>query len=477
MPERTTIFDTCFWLADWRRRHPDHQPAAPLVGPAEADIAVLGGGFTGLWTALFLREIAPERRVVLLEAEVCGHGASGRNAGIVGESVDHSHDLAIEHFGRAEAARLVTLGRQNRAELASFAAAAAAAGEDPVFEANGQLVVALDDAQLPGLADSMATANELAREAGETDESRQWRLLDAAATRRRLDSPRYRGALVIPGNATVDPVGLVMALRAEALRQGVVIHEQSAVTAISPGRSTIEVRTAGGRLRAARAVLATNAYSHLLWPRLGRRFLPLYDYILVSEPLTAEQRARIGWAGREGVTDARTFFKYYRLTPDERILWGTSEAVYHRGDRVGPDCDHEPAVYANLRASFARHFPTLAELEFPYAWGGPIAATTRFTPFFGHAAGGQLIYGLGYTGHGVGSTRIAGRILAHLALERPSPLLDLAMVTKLPLPYPPEPLRGWAIGAVTRALRRVDAGESPGPLLRILARLGIGFSS
>src|SRR5262249_3893355 len=156
--------------------------------------------------------------------------------------------------------------------------------------------------------------------------------------------------------------------------------------------------------------------------------------------------------------------------------WGTSEAAYYPGNRVDPSCDHSPAHYGALRESFRRHFPQLAHLEFPFAWGGPIASTTRLTPFFG-TMHGRLAYGLGFTGNGGGSTRVAGRIVAHLALEKESPLLELSMVRKKPVPYPPEPLRRVAVAAVTRSLRRVDAGGRPDLLLRILDRFGVGFSS
>jgi glycine/D-amino acid oxidase-like deaminating enzyme len=197
----------------------------------------------------------------------------------------------------------------------------------------------------------------------------------------------------------------------------------------------------------------------------------------VSDPLTPAQRETIGWRERQGVTDGRSFFNYYRLTDDGRILWGTSEAAYYPGNRVDPGCDHSPPHYFGLRASFSRHFPALASLDFTYAWGGPICATTRLTPFFGRALDGRVVYGLGYTGHGLGTTRIAGRILAHLALDRPSDLLDLAMVRRKPFPYPPEPFRSWAVAGVTRALRRVDEGKRPSAVLRLLDRMGIGFSS
>jgi glycine/D-amino acid oxidase-like deaminating enzyme len=159
------------------------------------------------------------------------------------------------------------------------------------------------------------------------------------------------------------------------------------------------------------------------------------------------------------------------------VLWGTSEAVFYRRNRVDASCDHSPRHYESLRGSWRRTFPQLATLDWPYAWGGPICSTTRLTPFFGRALGGRAVYGLGYTGHGLGSTRLAGRILAHLVLEVPSDLLSLGMVRTPPFPYPPEPLRGWAVAAVTRALRKVDAGKPPGVVLRVLERMGVGFSS
>ncbi|MGE5414877.1 MAG: NAD(P)/FAD-dependent oxidoreductase, partial [Syntrophomonadaceae bacterium] len=303
-----------------------------------------------------------------------------------------------------------------------------------------------------------------------------WRILSADEARSEIASPLYRGALLAPRNALVDPVALAEGLRGEAERLGVAVHERAAAEAVAVEGDRVVVRGAGWGVRARRGVLATNAYSHRLFPGLARRFLPLYDYILVSRPLSTAEWRSLGWRSGRGVVDARTFFNYYRPTPDGRILWGTSEAVYYPGNRVDPSCDHSPRHYAALRESFDRHFPQLKGLEFPYAWGGPIASTTRLTPFFG-TLGGRVAYGLGYTGHGVGSTRVAGRILAHLTLEKESPLLDLSMVRKKPIPFPPEPLRRIAVAAVTRSLRRVDEGGRPNLLLKTLDRLGIGFSS
>ncbi len=240
------------------------------------------------------------------------------------------------------------------------------------------------------------TALDAARRVGIED----WRRLDAEETRAELASPLYRGALLLPRAATVHPVKLARGLRDEARRLGVRFHERTAVTGWRRSGDGVRVVTAGGTIRARRAVLATNAWSRRLAPALARRFVPLYDYVVASAPLSRDQLLALGWRRRRAVTDCRAFFNYYRLTRDDRVIWGTSEALHYPGDLVAPSCDHSPRHYADLRAAFRRHFPQLGEIDFPFAWGGPICSTTRFTPFFGALAGGRVLYGLGYTGHG-----------------------------------------------------------------------------
>ncbi len=431
------IEQASYWLA--QRTAP---AAPPLEGHCEADIVIIGAGFTGLWTAHFLRQLDPKLQIIVLEQGVAGYGGSGRNAGIVSSCLDHSHALAIAHFGREEAEKLARLGRQNIDELAAFA------GTECDFDRTGQLRVALTPAQV-----------KACRQMSDC------RFLTAEEVRAELNSPLYLGAAFASGGGIINPVKLV-----DKLKRDVKLFERTPVARIGK-----RVETPGGSVSARKVILATNAYSHKLFPKLLRHFIPLYDYILVSKPLTAAQHAALGWRNRQGVTDGRTFFNYYRLTADNRILWGTSEAIYYPRNRVEEACDHSERHYIALRESFRRHFPQLAGLEFPYAWGGPIASTTRLTPFFGSI--GNIFYGLGYTGHGIGSTRLAGKILAHMALAKPSELLSLEMVQRKPLPYPPEPVRSWAVNAVTRSLQRVDAGERPNALLRVLDFLGIGFSS
>lgn len=458
---RVPIEQACFWLV----RLPSHE-VAPLARPAETDIAIIGAGLTGLWTALFVKELDPGRDVAVVEQGTAAFGASGRNAGMLSETVDHSHALAIQHFGLEAARTLAALGTANVEELTGFIARRGIACD---YEPTGRLMVALTEAQVEEGRRNVAIAASLG--------IGTFRSLTAEETRAEIHSPLYRGAVAVTGGGILDPARLTDGLRGEAERLGVRVYERSEVQSVAGSDAGVAIRANGVVLKARRAVFATSAYTHHLLPRIRHRFIPLYDYIMVSEPLTPAQWEVIGWQRRQGVTDGRTFFNYYRPTRDGRVLWGTSEATYYRGNRVDASCDHSPEHYASLKASWRRHFPDLATIEWPFAWGGAICSTTRLTPFFGRALGGRACYGLGYTGHGLGSTRIAGRILAHMVLDRQSDLLDLPLVTRRPFPYPPEPLRGWAVNAVTRALRRVDAGEPPNLMLRLLDRMGIGFSS
>lgn len=451
------IEQASFWLASRQ-----YTPSPPLERNSQADIVIVGGGFTGLWTSIFLKKLAPTFDVLILEQVILGYGGSGRNAGQVSGCIDHSHKLAIAHFGRDEARRMARVGLQNLDELEQFIRDRGIACD---FRRSGQLAVALTPAQVNDARDLVVAAAELGVEGV--------RFLSAEETRAELNSPLYLAGVSDPGWAIVDPVKLVDGLKREAERLGVKIFERSPVRRFGGGR----VETDAAQVEAGKIILATDAYTHHLAPQLLRRFIPLYDYVLVSEPLTADQLAAIGWRNRQAVVDFRTFFNYYRLTADNRILWGTSEAVYYPPNRVDGSCDHSERHYTALRDSFTRHFPQLADLKWEYAWGGPIASTTRLTPFFGTLEDSRVLYGLGYTGLGIANSRLAGKIVAHMALTEPDDLLNLDMVQRKPFPYPPEPLRRIAVNAVTNSLRRVDAGGKPSILLRVLDALGIGFSS
>jgi glycine/D-amino acid oxidase-like deaminating enzyme len=441
-------------------------PRPSLRGDRRADVAVVGAGFTGLWTALALTERDPSLDVVVLEGETVGHGASGRNGGFVEPSLTHGLHNGLAHFPD-EIDTLTRLGLDN---LRGLVDDVARWGIPCHLEETG----VLDVATAPWQLDDLHEAAPAYERAGERVE-----LLAADATRAELDSPTYLGALHRPeGGATVDPGALVRGLAEVAEARGVVIHERSPVTSFHPAGSRVHVRTADGTVDAGQAVLATNAYSHRVLRRTARHFVPVHDYVLVTAPLDAEQLARIGWKGRQGVADAGNQFHYYRLTPDDRILWGGYDAVYRFGSGVGPRYDHRRATYDLLARHFRATFPQLDDVRFERWWGGPIATTTRFTATFGDALGGRVVYALGYTGLGVAATRFAGHVLRDRILDPASPLLELRFTSSQPFPFPPEPLRWAGVTLTRRAIARADRREGHrGPWLALLDRFGIGFDS
>lgn len=448
------VEQSCFWLST----RSASRPAVRLQAKSEADVTVVGAGFTGLWTAYFLKSLEPSLEIAIVEQGCTGYGGSGRNAGMISACIDHSHALAINHFGEMEAGRLSRIGLRNIEELCAFAI-------DCDVERTGQLHVALAESHVAECRKFVATAERLGLDG--------YRFLDSNGTRRELNSPLYMASAFAPGGGIINPIRLIDKLVQVLSDQGVRIYEQSRVTGIEKNL----VRTDEGSVSSRKIVLATDSYSHHLFPELLQYFIPLYDYVVVSEPLSAAQLDSIGWGNRQGVTDGRNFFNYYRLTADNRILWGTSEAMYYANNKVDTACDHSTEKRVSLLSSFALHFPQLADLHFPYSWGGPIASTTRLTPFFGTLNSGSVYYALGYTGHGIGTTRLAGKILAHMVLSKQSDLLKMQIARKKPLPYPPEPIRNLAVNMVTRSLKRVDSGHNPDLLLHLLDIAGIGFSS
>ena len=258
--------------------------------------------------------------------------------------------------------------------------------------------------------------------------------------------------------------------------------EHTRVTGLERRAGGVDVRTStGATIRADQVVVATSAYSGWL-RRLSQTFVPVYDYVLVSEPLTPDQRRSIGWERRQGLSDSNNQFHYFRLTADDRILWGGYDAVYHFGSQVGPELDRRPATFEKLEAQFFRAFPQLDGLGvpfgFPYRWGGAIDTTTRFTVTFGQTMGSRVTYALGYTGLGVGASRWAGGIVRDFILRPESDLLDLRFVQSTPVPFPPEPFRSVAVNLVRHELDRADRNEGRrGLLLKTLDALGIGFDS
>jgi glycine/D-amino acid oxidase-like deaminating enzyme len=441
-------------------------PRPPLTGDSRADIVIIGAGFTGLWTAIELLERAQPLQVVICEADVVGYGASGRNGGFLDPSLTHGLLNGIRHFPD-EIAHLDVLGVENYARMLK---AFADYGIDADFEPVGNIEVATRGHELPGLSEWAEVEQQFGHRA---------EVLDQEEARERLNSPAVLGAIRRPdAGGILDPAKLCHGLARAAERLGSVIHENTPVLSLDRGGSDVVVRTAQGGIRCKQAIVATNAYSGRVLGRTRRHFVPVYDYVLVSEPLTEAGLESIGWPGREGISDSGNQFHYFRLTADNRILWGGYDAIYYPGGRVGPKYDQRPATFAVLERNFAAMFPQLADLKFPYRWGGPIATTSRFTPMFGTAMGGRVGYALGYTGLGVATTCFAARVLADMMLDPGSDLLMLDYVRSKPFPFPPEPVRSAVVAMTRRAIARSDDHEGRrGLWLRTLDRFGIGFDS
>ncbi len=278
------------------------------------------------------------------------------------------------------------------------------------------------------------------------------------------------------GAALVNPAKLAEGLRQAAVAAGVVIHEHSSVRRLRNGARGLEAITEAGLVRADRMLLGTSAYRPLL-PAIGRYIAPVYDYVLVTEPLTDEQLDAIGWRRRQGVSDAGNQFHYYRLTADNRILWGGYEAVYRYGGPVGPELDDDESTFMALASNFFTNFPQLKGVRFTHRWGGAIDTCSRFSVFFGRAFRGRAVYALGYTGLGVGATRFGARTGLDLLYGRQSEATALRFVRRRPVPFPPEPLRSAVIQLTRNRLAAADRTGRRGLWLRSLDRLGLGFDS
>ncbi|WP_375478341.1 NAD(P)/FAD-dependent oxidoreductase [uncultured Jatrophihabitans sp.] len=452
---------TPFWLDSPLRP----EPADPLTGAAHADLVVVGGGYTGLWTALLAKAADPSRDVLLLEAQTAGWAASGRNGGFCAASLTHGLSNGLARFPD-ELAALERLGAQN---LDAIEKTIDEHGIDCHFERTGELDVATEPHQVDWLRDDVEQARRFGHDA---------RFLDRDEVRAQLDSPTYvAGAWHRDRVALVDPARLAWGLRAACLDAGVRFAERTRVTGLARAGAGVVLRTQHGSARAARVALATNAFPGLL-RRVRPYTVPVYDYVLVTEPLSPAQLRAIGWANRQGAGDVANQFHYYRLTADDRVLWGGYDAIYHWASGLRPDFDQRPATFELLARQFFHTFPQLAGLRFTHAWGGAIDTSTRFFAFQRATLGGRVAYSLGYTGLGVGAARFGAQVMLDLLDGRDSEALRLRAIRSRPWPFPPEPARWIGIQLTRRGLARADRRQGRrGPWLRTLDRVGLGFDS
>lgn len=435
-------------------------PRPALTSSCEVDLLVVGGGFTGLWTALRALERDPTTRVLLVEGDRIAEHATGRNGGFCEASLTHGEANGRERWPD-EYDRLHALGLEN---LDQIAATVARYGIDCGFVRGGVLAVATRAHEVRWL------------------EPDRPGFLDAAAVRQVVDSPTYLAGRHEPEEcALVDPARLAWGLADAAEGLGARVAEQTRVAALRVRAGQVEalVRATDGPVvvRAGSVVLATNAFTDLVPAMARASVVPVYDYVLATEPLTPDQLESLRWDPAVGVADSGNRFHYYRVTPDHRILWGGYDAIYHYGRSIEPEHYDRAATFDVLARNFADTFPQLRGTRFTHRWSGVIDTSTRFSAFFGRAHGGRTAYALGFTGLGVGASRFAADVMLDQLEGRRTERTVLRMVNERPLPFPPEPF-AWAGVELTRwSMAREDETGRRNLWLRTMDRLGLGFDS
>ncbi|MFF1574199.1 NAD(P)/FAD-dependent oxidoreductase [Leifsonia sp. NPDC058292] len=445
---------TPFWIED-----APGDPYPELTADLACDLAVVGGGYSGLWTALLAKRENPGARVVLLEGKRVGWAASGRNGGFCEASLTHGDENGLRRFPD-EFDRLQRLGLQNLDEIE---ATIAELQLDAEFERNGAIDIATEPHQVEWLRNA-------ADEAGD-----DVTFLDEAAVQREVHSPTYLAGLRrTRDSALVHPAKLARALARACVAAGVEIFEHSPVDSIGDGSVLTMPR---GRVRTDRTALATNVFPSLL-KRNRLATVPVYDYVLMTEPLTDSQLASIGWQGRQGLGDSANQFHYYRLSADNCILFGGYDAIYHYGGRVRSEYEDRPATFHRLAGHFFTTFPQLDGVRFSHKWAGAIDTCSRFCAFFGTARGGRVAYATGYTGLGVAATHLGAQVMLDLLAGRSTERTQLELVRSRPLPFPPEPVASVGINLTRWSLDRADHAEGRRNLfLKSLDAVGLGFDS
>lgn len=452
---------TPFWLEDPGKP----QPLGALTGDEHCDLLVVGGGYSGLWTALLAKERDPSRDVVLIEGHEIGWAASGRNGGFCAASLTHGLSNGLTRWP-GEFAKLEELGNRNLDEIE---AAVARYSLDCEFERTGEIDVATEPHQMEELREGAAEAAEhgVALE-----------LLDRDQVRAEVDSPTFLGGLWDrTGVAMVHPAKLAWGLKRACLGLGVRVYEHTRATALAANGAGMAVRTPYGRVLARQVALGTNVFPSLV-KRVRPYIVPVYDYALMTEPLSGEQLASIGWKNRQGLGDSANQFHYFRLSADNRILWGGYDAIYPYGGRLSAERDQRPETNLKLAEHFFRCFPQLEGVRFTHTWGGAIDTCSRFSAFFGTAHGGKVSYAAGYTGLGVGATRFGADVMLDLLSGEHTERTELKMVRSKPMPFPPEPFTSVGIGLTKWSLDRADRNGGRRNLwLKAMDKAGLGFDS
>ncbi len=444
-----------FWLS--QEKQPEANPA--LEGEATADVVVLGGGFSGMWTAWLIREAEPNARVVLLEGGVCGHGPSGRNGGFA-NSMWFGLGSLRDTFGDEGTRALAEAAESAIGEIGEWCSSQEV---DASFHHGGYLQISTAKAQDQVWEPAVAACQALGRPDAVA-------VLSADDVQQRCASPIFRGAAFFPASATVNPARLALGLRRRLIETGVEVYENSKVVGLRAGPGGVEARTAGGVVRAGHAVLATGGAQEAAEP-LRRRLTLTSSHMVITEPVP-DVIEEIGWTGGECITDGRHMLHYFRTTLDGRIAfgWGGGRMVY--GARIRGRAEVDAEVAARVATHLTRFFPQLEGRRIDHAWGGPIDVSPNHTPMVG-TLDSRVHYAFGYTGNGVGPSRMVGHILASLALDRRDDYSRLAIVDHTEIRVPPEPFRyigGMVVrDALLRKERAEELGKEPDPVSKMIA--------
>ena len=427
----------CFWQADRELRQ-----VMPLSGDLTVDVAIIGGGYTGLSTAHHLKAADPSLDVAVLEAKTVGFGASGRNGGFV-----------MTLFGSSVPLMQALHGKQRIREAHAFMVRAIDSLEAVIqdhgiacdYERRGFLRVATAPAYVGRIRKEVEFFQSLGIEGFE------W--LERDSVQARVRSPGFLGACWEPGCGSLNPVKWVEALRRIACAGGARLYEGTPVTDVRRDGARYRLGTPHGRVTADKVVYATNGYTHLM-PGMRSKQIPAFAYIVVTEPLSPGQLAAIGWSGREAIEDGRNFMHFYRLTPDNRILAGGGPGLVPFGGNM--DHDAYPKAWDHLERFITGTFPSLGGLRIAHRWGGAFSMTPVFTPRIGTLHGGSAVYSIGCTGHGVAMTQMNGQIIRDLILEKPTELTNLWFVNRRSIPVPPEPILSAIAGTVKGSMMLDD---------------------
>jgi glycine/D-amino acid oxidase-like deaminating enzyme len=439
------------WWLEQALAAEEPRPAPPAAGEQRADVVVVGGGYTGLWTALSLRERDPERRVVLLEADVCGSGPSGRNGGFLhGYWASLASTLPL--LGADDAVRLAEAGE-------AIVPAVRALADDVWLREAGMLMVSAS----PGQDAAIDAAAAAAAAVGRPEEAVP---LSEADVAQRCASPVFRHGVLFRDGATVHPGLLVRALRRAAVDAGVELHEHSAVTRVRDG----EVATAGAVFRTRDVVLSTNA-ALTGWRPASRNLTNFGSYVVLTEPVP-ELLTEVGWTGGEAIVDGRMFLHYFRTTNDGRVLMGSGSGPVGVGGRIDARFSTDRPTAERAESGLRRLLPGLAGARIERAWGGPIDVSADHLPFFATKPGTRIHYGAGYSGHGVGPSWLGGRILSSLALDADDEWTRLPLATRRVPSLPPEPFRHVGGALVRASIMACEAADEDGRRPGAAARAG-----